>query len=141
MKGDRAMRYGSLFLVCVLLAGCASVLDSPRSLLGVSTRDLELRRSQAVYKTLSCSPTDAFDAIEAFAEANKYLVFRKDRGALVLVLMRIPGAVDTTEVGVFLVPLDEGRSVRIEVSSRSSFARRVVAQNLFAHLADDGQLR
>jgi hypothetical protein len=135
------MRYVSLFVVCVLLAGCASVLDSPRSLLGVSTRDLELRRSHAVYKTLSCSATDAFDAAEAFAMANKYLVFRKDRAGLFLVLMHIPGAVDTTEVGVFLVPLDEGRSVRIEVSSRSSFARRVVAQTLFADFADDCQVR
>lgn len=130
-----------LCIVCVFLAGCAAVVDAPGSLLGVSTRDLELRRSQAVYKTLSCSPEDAFDAVEAVAAANKYLVFRKDRTALYLILMHIPRAVDTTEVGVFLVPLEEGQSTRLEVASRSSFARREVAQVLFFSLSDDCQLK
>jgi hypothetical protein len=51
--------------------------------------------------------------------------------------MNIPGVVDTTEVGVFLTRLPKGQEgVRVELTSRSSPAKKTVAKLLFPELSE-----
>ncbi len=123
-----------LFLL-VAFCGCASLLDAPKNVAGVSVRDMEDRRSGSIYQSYECSTMECFDAIIDIAILNKYNVFSKDQVKGIIVLMDIPGAVDTTEVGVFLTALENKNGIKVEISSRSTPAKRTVAVLLFAELA------
>ncbi|MCA9406903.1 MAG: hypothetical protein KC684_10220 [Candidatus Omnitrophica bacterium] len=62
-------------------------------------------------------------------------VFLQNRVKSHIVVMGVDGNVDTTEVGIFFIP--EGQSsVRIEVSSLSSSAKKTVADAVFAKLSE-----
>jgi hypothetical protein len=50
-----------------------------------------------------------------------------------IVIMSVPGNIDTTEVGVFFVELPEGQT-RVEISSLSSSAKVHAADIIFPHL-------
>ncbi|MBF0486120.1 MAG: hypothetical protein HQL16_06375 [Candidatus Omnitrophica bacterium] len=120
--------------LCVL-AGCASLSDVPKKVAGVSTRVLEDTRAHSIYQSYDCDTTACFDSVLDVARKNKYVVFMKDDIRGFIVLMGIPGCVDTTEVGVFLTPQADGKGVKVEISSRSSPAKRTVALVLFEQLA------
>ena len=60
----------------------------------------------------------------------------KDEVRSFMVVMNIPGCVDTTEVGVFFTDLPRQQGVKVELSSRSSPAKKAVAKVLFSELND-----
>lgn len=134
-KRKRDMKRIILLLAVLGVFGCASLTDAPRNVVGFSTRDLEDARSRSVYQSYDCSLPDCFSAVLAVAAEKKYIVFSKDERRGLIVLMGVPGHVDTTEVAVFISYLEKGTGVRVELASRSSSARRVVAGTLFAELA------
>lgn len=124
-------------------AGCASVLDIPKKIWGSSTRALEAARSDASAKVFTCTPDACFDAVVAMTvddlkaappRGRMLDLFLKDIRRRRLVLMKVPGAVDTTEVGVFFTVLDKDRT-RVEVSSLSTNAKLTAASLIFAELA------
>ena len=123
-----------LILLALFVSGCATLVDTPSSIVGFSTRDLEDARAHSVYHSYRCSLDQCDAAILAFAEKHKYSVFMRDKRCQLTVLMGIPGYVNTTEVGIFLSVVDGG--VRVELSSRSSPAKRAVALKLFSELAE-----
>ena len=124
-----------VFLMLGSLAGCAGLWDAPKNIAGVSIRNMENRRPESIYQSYECSMNDCFNAIVEIASINKYNIFQKDEARGVIVLMDVPGAVDTTEVGVFLTMLEKRQGVKVEVSSRSSPAKRTAAVLFFAELA------
>lgn len=121
-----------LLLTCF---GCASLWDAPKNVAGFSVRDMEGRRSGSIYQSYACTLPSCFNAVTNIAIQNKYNIFTKDEARGLIVLMGIPGAVDTTEVGVFFTVLEKESGVKVEISSRSSPAKRTVAVLLFAELA------
>jgi len=127
---------GALGLVLLIsFFGCASLLDAPKNVVGVSIRDMEDRRGFSIYQAFECTAQQCFDAVVDIATVNKYNVFLKDEMRGVIVLMNVPGAVDTTEVGVFFTSLGTQTGTKVEISSRSSPAKRTAAVLLFAELA------
>lgn len=79
------------------------------------------------------SPTKNFNAPDALASKKKnFSLFIKDPIKRHIVLMGVPGVVDTTEVGIFFTPQEGG--TRIEVSSLSTAAKLAAADILFAEL-------
>ena len=60
-------------------------------------------------------------------------LFMKDRQRNFIVVMGVPNCVNTTEVGIFLAPLEAG-NVKVELSSLSTKAKRNAAEVVFAHL-------
>ncbi|MBF0619955.1 MAG: hypothetical protein HQL19_07300 [Candidatus Omnitrophica bacterium] len=124
-----------LLISVVIFSGCASFWDAPRNVVGVSTRALENARKDSVFQVYACEYADCFNAVVDSAEKSKYIVFMKDQIRGLVVIMNIPGVVDTTEVGVFIAPLANHKGVKVELSSRSTPARRAVAQILFTDLA------
>lgn len=121
-------------LILFSLCGCASLLDAPKNVVGMSTRDMEDARTKSVYQTYGCRFSDCFAAVTDCAQKAKYVIFSQNEVRGLVVLMGVPGYVDTTEVGVFLTQLPEQQGVKVEVASRSSPAKRVVAQILFGEL-------
>ena len=128
-----------IFLVLLsvfIFAGCSTVKDVSRNFMGVSTNDLEAGKADSIYQVYSCGMEECFQAVTDVARKNKYYTFMKDELRGFIVVMNIPGCVDTTEVGVFFTELSKQRGVKIELSSRSSPAKKVVAKVLFSELND-----
>ena len=117
----------------IVLSGCARVFDIPKAFWGSSTRALEEARVDAITKTYSCNFRQCYQAVLLVAEEKEYMVFIKDMYKQVIVLMKVPGTVDTTEIGIFFTELNENQ-VKIYVSSLSSHAKRIVADILFSEL-------
>ncbi len=140
----------SIFIIILLTSSCASVLDKPRSWWGSSVRTLNEERKTAQNATFECSMDQCFDAVLAMtqtyqehvqkvAESEKKITdevmvrFMVNRTKRWIVVMNVPGAVDTTEVGIFFTQLFGGQ-VRVEISSLSSLAKGIVAEGVFANL-------
>ena len=66
-------------------------------------------------------------------QGNSYLIFQKDEVKGYVVIMGIPGYVNTTEVGIFLVEVSDNET-RVEMSSLSTNAKRAAAKTLFKGL-------
>ena len=128
-------RFTCLLALSVALLGCAALMDAPSNIAGFSTRSLEERRTDSVYQVYDCSEALCFQEVLNAAQNEKYHVFTQDQAKGVIVLMSIPGAVDTTQVGVFFTPLSGQKGVKVELSSRSTPAKRVVAKVLFEALS------
>ncbi len=127
----------TLTVICCLvgLSGCSALSDMPASVAGVSVRALEDARVDAIYQSYPCAINACFDAIMNVAGEKGYYIFSKDRVRGLVVLMKIPGCVDTTEVGVFLSESLHGEGILVELSSRSLLAKKTVAKALFTALA------
>ncbi len=138
LAGLVLLRFLSVSLITFLLlfAGCGSLQDSPKSFVGSSTRVLEAGRSDSIYQVYPSDMPRCFDAVVQIAAKNHYYIFSQDQARGLVVLLNIPGCVDTTEVGVFLTELPAGEGIRVELSSRSTPAKRAVAKVLFSELKE-----
>ena len=123
----------------IFLTGCASLWDAPQNVLGFSRRDMDAARGSAASAVYHADFLDVYEAILDIATKSKYHVFLKDEVRGFIVLMDVPGMVDTTEVGVYVTSLAGGGRVRVEVSSRSTPAKRVVAERILNALAESFQ--
>ena len=66
---------------------------------------------------------------------RQFYVFIQDQIKKHLVVIDVPGSVDTTEVGIFFVPLSD-KNLRLEVSSLSSRAKKTVSDIVFGVLTE-----
>lgn len=62
-------------------------------------------------------------------------LFLKDKWKGIIVVMGVPGNVDTTEVGIFFTPWEEG-SVQVEIASLSKYAKITVSEIVFKELKE-----
>ena len=118
----------------IFCSGCTTLCDAPKNIIGFSTKDIEVARAESLYQSYQGEFSDVFNAVIDIAKENKYYIFTKDEIRGMIILMDIPGAVDTTEVGVFVTSLEGKKGVKVELSSRSTPAKRTVAQGLFLNL-------
>lgn len=120
-----------ILIVLILgLSGCAGLKDVPKSIWGSSTRVLEEARSNAISKTYDKGYWDCVrTAIDVLNEKG-YVIFKKDEVRGVFIIMGIPGSVNTTEVGMFFVELDDHQT-RIELASLSTNAKRLLSKPFF----------
>ena len=110
---------------------------------GASTADTSVtpRKSAEEADSLSglnAAPlTEAEEAARLAEEAkhHKLELFIKNRRKGEMVVLGVPGAVDTTEVGIFFVTQPDGIT-RIELPSLSSNAKRAASEIVFAALSE-----
>ncbi len=123
------LRQKITIIIFVLLgtSGCAKIMEPFRVIWGSSTRALEEARDQAISKTYGCDFDACYDAVLEIVKERKYVLFVNERLKKRLVVMGIPGNVDTTEVGIFFRELKKSQ-VQIEVSSLSSSAKERIAK-------------
>ncbi len=140
----KIMRWvGKYVVLVVLLSGCSFVQECGKTLWGSSTRALEKARDQALAQRFRCSLEDCYEtALELTGSSEDFgpeqvtfQLFLERRRENFFVVMGIPGSVDTTEAGVFFVPVNDSE-VRVEVSSLSSNAKARVAEAVFAYLSE-----
>jgi len=104
--------------------------DQGTLLTGEQKPDLDTLRPES--ETIIVSPEE--EAAEALYKTRKFTIFIKNAQKKHLVIFNLPGSVDTTEVGVFFVPLENGR-VKIDISSLSTNAKRTAAEIIFPELS------
>jgi len=126
--------FNILFAVMLFfVSGCASVEETAKTIWGSSTRALNEARSEALTKTFSRGYWEVLRMVVTTAEKTHLYVFKKDTIRGEIILMKVPGCVDTTEVGIFIVEISDNES-RVEISSLSTRAKRAVARLIFKGL-------
>ena len=131
-----------LMCISIYISGCSWVVDLPRSLWGSSIRVLSEKRSEAETQVFSCSREACFESVLAMtlpygAEdrgGDKFVLFAQDKRKQYMIIMGVPGSVDTTEVGVFFDLSDDART-KVELSSLSSRAKQAAAEIIFGKLS------
>jgi len=132
--------------------GCARIQEPFKLVWGSSTKALEDSRATATTKTYECFPNDCFNKIVEILkeketkkivfisgedgetkEVIEYGIFIKDPKKRLIVLVGVPGAIDTTEVGIFITPLKLKES-KVEIVSLSSAAQKTVSMSVFEQL-------
>jgi hypothetical protein len=126
-----------IFLV-LILSGC----EVTKSVLGISTRKLENAIPDGISKSYKCGLRECYEAILALdhnepdlePQTEKYFeIFMKKPEKGQIIVMGIPGQVDTTEVGIFLSS-EGGDITRIDIASLSTQAKEKVANAVFTEL-------
>lgn len=132
-----------LIFISIISPGCSWVADFPKTAWGSSIRVLSEKRSEAESAVFGCSRDTCFDHVLDMTivfgagkekEDQKYVLFAKAPDRSFIVVMGVPGGVDTTEVGVFFDTMPDGQT-QIQVSSLSSRAKMSVADAVFEKLS------
>ncbi len=130
------------FLCCIGLAGCLHIraadvveraVEVPKIILGNSTKALEEARGRAVSKVYQCAPGECFDKVAEIAKDKSLEVFIRNKQKMQIVLMDLPGTINTTEVGVFFAPVDE-KKTKVEIVSLSLSTQETAANLIFPDL-------
>lgn len=121
--------------VLLCLSGCIinGGVELTKTIWGSSTRALEQARVNAITKTYGQKYWDTIRATLNVIEKNDYEIFKKNEVNGYVVILGIKGSVNTTEVGIFFVEVNEAQT-RVEISSLSTNAKRIVAKTLFQGL-------
>ena len=132
-------------LTILLCSACGFLQEGAKTFWGSSIRALAQARPEGIRATYSCIPEACFDKVLAMtyvgekpkrSQGKDFRLFLKDRRAGHIVIMEVPGAVDTTEVGIFFDAVGSGQT-QVEIASLSSAAVSVTAEIIFAILDQD----
>ena len=108
-------------------AGCASLRETGRGILGTSTQILEASRGNAVKQTVEGDYTTAYARVLAELKKSGCYVYRQDnKGRLIAFYL---SGDDTTACGVFFAEAGS-HLTGIEIVSPSSYARDAAASRL-----------
>ena len=127
------MRFALVLITLMMCSSCMIIdggVEVGKTIWGSSTRALENAKRKAITKTYDKEYWTCVRAALEVVKKNNWTIFKKDEVQGYLVLMGIPGAVDTTEVGVFFEELSDEK-IHIEITSLSTNAKRKVAKALF----------
>jgi len=129
------MKKYSFLVLVFFLYGCGHITEFTKQIWGSSTKAVEGARSDASVKSFNCDYEACFDAVVKIAKENEVNIFINEKKKSRLVLMGIPGAVDTTEVGVFFLTFNP-QETKIEISSLSLLAKEKAAEIIFKDLSE-----
>lgn len=112
----------------IFLSGCATPVDMAKSFFGISTKELEERRKDALVKVFDYDYETCYAKTEKILNGMKKVsIYAKDKDKIALFYIDPYN----TPVGVFFVEMDQAHT-RVEISSPSSAARGWVAKNVFS---------
>ena len=134
-----------LAFLAVVSSGCGPVVETGRVFWGTSIRSLEQARPDGKKKTFSCAVEECYRCVMQLTyrgkfkddvEGKPFKYFIEDPRRRYLVVMGVPGSVDTTEVGIFFEPKDD-RQVMVNVASLSSYATIKASDIIFNALGEE----
>jgi len=124
------------FVVCallcgILITGCANLKEVVKGFSGTSTKVLENGRKQAIARTFSYDyPVCYMQTLDILKRMGTYIYAKDATKQMVAVYV---SESDTTPVGLFFKEINPG-STQIEVSSPSEYAKKLIAEKVFAGL-------
>lgn len=118
----------ALLIPCIA-AGCAAVTETGKGLAGISTKVLEDNKGNAIRKTYPLDLAKCSEMVEGLlSDIKAYIYARSDEKRMLAFYV---SERDTTPVGIFFVPQDNG-STEVLVSSPSRYAKEVIADKISA---------
>jgi hypothetical protein len=117
----------SLFLLVFVAAGCAGLKEGKKGFLGVSTKILEEKRSEAEILQISCDYFTCYQKVFDKLEETQSYVYAKQEDLIAVYL----SSTNTTPVGIFFKELDRQKT-QLEISSPSSNARKLIKKRLLS---------
>jgi len=131
--------------VIFFISACGFLHECGKTIWGSSTRALETARASGIRDTFPCSSRACFDAVLDLTytrtktrpdQTRRFQLFQQNRAEGHIVVMNVPGSVDTTEVGIFFDAIGQGQT-QVEIASLSSAAASTTAEIVFAALQAD----
>lgn len=113
----------------VLISGCTFITDP----VCISLKDVEAARDGSIKMSSSLPIDKVRNNIKATASVKPWMIYRDVPSENCFVVMNVPGFIDTTEVGIYVIPQEEG-GCSIEVGSLNPKAQKVIAGELFTIL-------
>ena len=127
----------SLFLVALfVLAGCASVKEGARGVIGISTKQIEEAKKDAIVKTFKYSYDVCLKQVKEILTSIGSYIYTEDKNKNLIAVY--VSTTDTTPVGIFFKQIDADNT-QLEISSPSSEAKEYIAGKLFLLLEGPGQ--
>ncbi|MCM8781867.1 MAG: hypothetical protein NC828_02300, partial [Candidatus Omnitrophica bacterium] len=133
--GHRLFGHRLLFVILCLmfgiLSGCASINETTKGFLGISTKVLEEGRKEAITKTVNFDYFTGFTkTIDLLSSIGAYIYKKDISGHMIAIYV---SEADTTPVGIFFQEIDANKTI-VEVSSPSTYAKETIAEKLFTKL-------
>lgn len=121
--------YSAVFIFCVLIySGCTTLENTAKGIVGISTRELEENRINAVKKVFASGYDDCYAKVLGILRDIKAYVYAEDKkNNLIAVYI---SESDTTPVGVYLKKIDE-LNTQVEISSPSTFGKELISNGVF----------
>ncbi len=120
-----------LVLFVILASGCASVKETAKGIMGVSTKELGKNRDGAIKEVFNCEYKVCYnETMGIIKETGAYIYAVDVPNNLVAVYV---SQTDTTPVGIFFKKIDAANT-QIEVSSPSTYGKELIAKNIFTRL-------
>jgi len=120
-----------LIVLMFLILGCAGLKEGLKGFLGVSTKDLEERRTEAKVLVLNYDYFSSYHKVLDKLKENKSYIYKKTSDLVAFYLSEE----DTTPVGIFFSELDKQKT-KLEISSPSSLAKEKIF-NLLSGLINE----
>ncbi|TRZ96278.1 hypothetical protein D4R78_01355 [bacterium] len=125
---------GFSFWLSVSLAGCVTLKEAAKGVLGVSTKALEDNRKDAIKKTFNYDYNTCYSRAKEILKENKAYIYCEDPRRNLLAIY--VSEKDTTAVGLFFKAIDQAHT-QIEVSSGSTYAKELISDKLFKALGPE----
>ncbi|MFH1190015.1 MAG: hypothetical protein V1682_04925 [Candidatus Omnitrophota bacterium] len=114
--------------VCIFICGCATSGNVWKEVVGVSTKEVENARPDALTKVFDLNHKTCYDKAEALLRRMPYVsIYHKDKGMIAVYVINP----NTTAVGIFFKEIDSGHT-QVDVSSASTPTKEWVANNIFS---------
>lgn len=124
-----------LFAICCLLfanlMGCAMLKETAKGFAGLSTKELEKGRKDAIKKTFNYDFDTCYDKVKDTLNRIGSYIYAKDAKKQMIAIYVSES--DTTPVGIFFKKIDT-TNTQIEVSSPSTYAKEFIATRVFPAL-------
>jgi len=155
MKSSWFMVHGSLktffllttyYLLLTTLGGCATIKETAKCVVGVSTKVLEDGRKDAIKKTFNCDHNNCYNkTLEKLKQIGTYIYAEDRKKQMIAVYLHKADETkttvtktgftitDTTPVGIFFKEID-AKNTQIEVSSPSTYAKEFISTKIFSAL-------
>lgn len=129
-----SMRRLPYFIVCIsifTMAGCSTVKEAAKCVAGISTKELEDLRKDAIKKTVNLDYDICCNRVKRILKRAKTYTYAEDPAKHLIAIYL--SETDTTPVGVFIIKQDKEKTL-IEVSSPSAYAKEFIAAKIFDSL-------
>ncbi len=120
-----------LILFAILASGCAGIKEASRGVLGISTKELEKDRDNAIKETFSCEYKVCYNETMKIIKETGVYIYTIDVPKNLVAVYVSRG--DTTAVGIFFKKINSTKT-QIEVSSPSVYGKELIAKNIFSKL-------
>lgn len=119
-------------LICILfilpvIVGCAAIKEAAKCTMGVSTKELEEGRKNAIKQTFNCSYDECYKKVlDELKVRGSYVYAQDKKNNLIAIYI---SQEDTTPVGVFFKAIDE-KTTQVDVSSLSTYGKEFIANRV-----------